>query len=722
MPAFLLFCLLVAPLKAMAVQDLPPDWPATPANVDTNGFALILGGGGARGIAHIGVIEMLEELGMRPDLIVGTSMGSVVGALYAAGKSAAEIKEIALGQSIFDMIVKTETPPAQLQGGWWDPAPHQLSLQVDRWPPLPNAGLSRGQGFESMIGENTSDALFLGGNDFDNLPIPFRCTSTDLLQNSLVIHDHGSLPRAVKASSTIPMIFYPVPDGERQLVDGGFLDNLPVQVARRLGFDRAVLVDVSNVHLPDKEVPKDLYEMWVRMAELQTLFPNDYSVGPEDVLLKMPLSDYRSMSMSAAAEILAIGQETASQHREELKALRDACGPAVFRNQGEEAVGPVTLQSIEVRGLERMQPERVLERLQMHEGGQMELAQAWRQAEWLCQEGSFQTISFEFQRLGSDSAQAVVHVEEDTHPSLELGASVITDDGAAIMARLRANNLFGRGGTHLLSYRYSDREARLDALVDQSINDGGWLALRAFLRWQRELPVVYSAGLEVDRYVFQRTQLSLDLAVRSFSFGWSLYLGGDFGQTSSYRESRPMGDDGSQDLRTLHVALESHSRNLPVLRHRRGAKIRYTRSLETDEEFSPWWRTDLGWVLPVDGLGSWNPVWAVGAVFSSTHIPVIHQGRAGGPQGWVGLRRDEIIAPQVAWSQVALQRMLGAGVYVELATAVGWFGQEDLSVAKPLWGGALEVGMDSLLGPLKLGYALAQQRQGYVYLQAGHAF
>ncbi len=715
--------LLAVPPTSLAIQPLPKDWSPAPADLDTTGFALILGGGGARGIAHIAVIEVLEEMGMRPSLIVGTSMGSVIGSLYSSGTSSSELRSLALGQDLMNLLVDVKTPPAELQGGWWGPAPHQIRVQITQWPPLPHTGFSHGQGFESLVGEETANALFAAGNDFDNLPIAFRCVSTDLLSSSLVVHDEGMLPRAVKASSTIPMIFYPVELEGRQLVDGGFLDNLPVQVARRLGFDRAVLVDVSNVHLPDKKEPHDLYEMWIRMAQLQTLLSNEYTVGDHDVLLKMPLESYRGANMDAAKEILAIGREVALQHKEELLALRDACGTVVQDPPPQKpVVGPVTLRAIEVRGLHRLQPGRVLDRLQMHPGERMELAAAWGKAEWLAREGSFQTIGFEFERVASDTADVVLHVQEETSPRLELGASVITDDGLAAMGRLRYDNIFGRAGSSLLSYRYSYREARFNGLLDQPLNGPGWLGLRARFLWQRELPGVYDNGLEVDHFVFRRTQLGLDLTVHTFQRGWSLYLGGDVGQTSSYLESRRIPGTGNQPLQTFHLTLESHGRDLPVSQPLRGARIRYVHSFGDTGDQPQWWRMDLGLVLPVGGLGSWRPVWAAGAVASSADIPVVHQGRAGDPRGWVGLRRQEIIAPQIAWSRGALQYLLGDGLHLEAAGAVGWHGQENLSRAQAIWGGGLEVGMNSIIGPLRLGFAVAERRPGYVYLQVGHAF
>jgi len=714
--------LLSAPRSARAVQPLPPDWPPSPAHVDTSGFALILGGGGARGLAHISVIQVLEELGMRPSLIVGTSMGSVVGAMYASGMSSDEMETLALGQDWLRLFVDVETPQADMQGGWWGWPPHQLSLQVDQWPPLPDTGFTHGQGFESLVGTFTADALFHADNDFDRLPIPYRCVSTDLLQYSLVVHDHGSLPRAVKASSTIPMIFHPVELDGRQLVDGGFLDNLPVQVARRLGFDRAVLVDVSNVHLPDKEEPSDIYQMWIRVAELHTYFPNQYTVGEGDVLLRMPLSPYRSMSLEAAGEILTIGRETARHQRDELLALRAACGTAAIVPPTADPVGPVTLRHFDIRGLQRMDEQRVLARLRLQPGDRLELAEVWRRADWLTREGRFQTIGLEFEPVATDTADVVIHVRETTRPQLELGAHLITDDSVAIMGRLRGDNLLGRGGSNLLSYRYSTRESRLDALLDQPIDGAGLANVRARFLWQRERPAVYDNGVKVDRYAFRRTTVGLDLVGRSFQYGWSLYLGMDVGETDSYLESRQFPGTGTQPYQAFRLSLESHGRDLPVPRDLRGVRLGYVHSFGDSGNEPEWWRADLGVVLPLRPFGSWRPVWALGAVASSATIPVVHQGRAGGPRGWVGLRDQEIIAPQIAWTRAALQYLLGSEAHIELAGAAGWSGQEDLSGSSTIWGGGVEAGMGSPIGPLRLGYALAVQRKGYVYLQIGHAF
>ena len=168
--------------------------------------------------------------------------------------------------------------------------------------------------------------------------------------------------------------------------------------------------------------------------------------------------------------------------------------------------------------------------------------------------------------------------------------------------------------------------------------------------------------------------------------------------------------------------LESHERQSLVSHQLRGARLRYIHSFGDTGDEPQWWRFDLGLVLPTPRSGRWRPLGALGAVASSADIPVVNQGRAGGPRGWVGLRRQEIIAPQVLWSRVALQYLLGAGAHVELAGALGWSGQRSLAESHPIWGGGLELGMDSPVGPLRLGYALATERRGYIYVQIGYDF
>jgi len=179
-------------------------------------LGLALSGGGARGLAHIGVLKVLEQEGVPIDLLVGTSVGGLVGALFACGLSAHEIEAEALHLCRL----------------------RQLVGLVDR--SLPRRGLLRGERVTSYLGR------WLGDTTFEELSLPFAVIAVDLMSQKKVVLDRGSVLAAVRASIAVPGIFAPVSNGEQMLVDGGLLDNLPIGVARDKGADVVIGVDVSS--------------------------------------------------------------------------------------------------------------------------------------------------------------------------------------------------------------------------------------------------------------------------------------------------------------------------------------------------------------------------------------------------------------------------------------------------------------------------------------------
>ncbi|NIO68755.1 MAG: patatin, partial [Anaerolineae bacterium] len=173
-------------------------------------IGLALGGGGARGAAHVGVLRVLEREGIRPDYVVGVSAGSVVGAGYCAGMSVAEMEELAL----------------DLQ---WS----KLGRIV-----RPRLGFFDSQRLESYVTE------VIGDFQFADLAIPFSAVAADILTGQLVVLKEGSVAWAVRASCALPGIFTPVERGDQLLVDGGTINNLPVSVAQEMGADYIIAVDL----------------------------------------------------------------------------------------------------------------------------------------------------------------------------------------------------------------------------------------------------------------------------------------------------------------------------------------------------------------------------------------------------------------------------------------------------------------------------------------------
>ena len=215
---------------------------------------LVLSGGGARGFAHVAVLEALEANKVQIDYIAGTSMGAVVGALYASGLSAAEVREKLLSvdwnSTLQDVTDRNERSfrNKSFEGR------NFLGLDLGIGPEsvrLPLAAL-RGQKLALALNELMLETATV--SDFDALPIPFRAMATDLATGDAVVLGRGSLATALRASMAVPVVYSPVGIDGRLYVDGGVANNLPIDVARDMGADRVIAVDTSSLRYSTNEL------------------------------------------------------------------------------------------------------------------------------------------------------------------------------------------------------------------------------------------------------------------------------------------------------------------------------------------------------------------------------------------------------------------------------------------------------------------------------------
>ncbi len=209
-------------------------------------LALVLSGGGARGMAHLGVLKALEEHEIPVDLIVGSSIGSVVGGFYAAGYSADELIQI-FREIDWNNLFTDQTQRTNL---FWSqkstPRKHFLELRFDKGIPYIPSALSAGQKIFDIIYSRLLYANFQSANNFDNLRIPFRAVATDLISGERVVLSRGDLAEAISGSMAVPLLFAPVEWDGMWLADGGIRDNLPVDVAIANNADLVIAVDVTS--------------------------------------------------------------------------------------------------------------------------------------------------------------------------------------------------------------------------------------------------------------------------------------------------------------------------------------------------------------------------------------------------------------------------------------------------------------------------------------------
>lgn len=309
-----LVLLACAPGSARAA-DAPTDSAA--GRPQRPAWALVLSGGAARGIAHIGVIRALEEEGIQPDLVCGTSMGALVGALYASGYSSAHIREM-FRQTDWDEIFGRERERFEWRGAivpqpWLTLVGDGLRLRLP-------SGIVDDSYLNYTLSQYLLPAEAMAQGDFDRLPIRFRCVGTDAERTTAVVFKSGSVARAVRTSISIPPLFPAVPDSNTLLVDGGLASNLPISTARALSPEHILAVDVAlpPVDLTERssllEVSFSIFDQLNKRTQLDT-------VSAQDRLLWLKLPGLGPMDFSACDSLIERGYREAKPLVHEFAAL-----------------------------------------------------------------------------------------------------------------------------------------------------------------------------------------------------------------------------------------------------------------------------------------------------------------------------------------------------------------------------------------------------------------
>ena len=266
-------CQTVPPPSPTPPPTPPPPPPPPPPRPPRIGLAL--GGGAARGFAHIGVIQVLEEAGIRPQLVVGTSAGSLVATLYAAGRSGSELGTLALGMD---------------------------ESAITDWS-FPGRGVIRGEALARYVREQT------GGVAIENMKLPLGIVATDLDSGQPILFQVGDPGVAVRASSAVPAVFQPVRIGDREYVDGGLVSPVPVRFARQMGAELVLAVDISSP--PDGQATGDAMRMLLQTFAIMGKSINTFELRDADVVLRPKLAGIGSADFTARQRAIVAGREAA---------------------------------------------------------------------------------------------------------------------------------------------------------------------------------------------------------------------------------------------------------------------------------------------------------------------------------------------------------------------------------------------------------------------------
>ncbi|NRS88672.1 NTE family protein [Flavobacterium sp. 7E] len=268
-------------------------------------IGLVLSGGGAKGFAHIGVLKVLEDAGIKIDYIGGTSMGAVIGGLYASGYTASQIDSI-FQKTNFDELINDFVPRSSKN--FYEKRNDELYALVLPFTKfrvgIPEA-LSKGMYNFNLISKLTRNVRHV--RDFNKLPIPFLCIGTDIETGKQVILDSGNLPQAIIASAAFPSLFSPVEVDGKLLVDGGVTNNYPIDEVRKLGADIIIGVDVQDDLLTRKSL-KDATRILVQITNLHSIEKMKENVAQTDIYIKPDIKDYGVISFDKGNEIIKKGE------------------------------------------------------------------------------------------------------------------------------------------------------------------------------------------------------------------------------------------------------------------------------------------------------------------------------------------------------------------------------------------------------------------------------
>jgi len=700
---------------------------------------LVLGGGGARGAAHIGVLKVLEREHVPVDCIAGTSMGAIVGGLYAAGYRADEIERVLRGIDWKDMF-RDDPPRAELPmrrkedelrllGGI------ELGLREGRIA-FPR-GAVQGQKLHLLLRRLLLATLDI--TDFDHLPVPFRAVATELATGQKVVFGDGDLAMAIRASMSVPAAFAPIRYRERLLVDGGVADNVPVDVARGLGATRLIVVNVSEpltgedkLDSPFAIANQMLTALMKRETDAQLA-----TLGTSDLLIVPELGDLGSAQFDRAPEAVAAGMAAA-----------EAMLPALHRYAVDQTVyaafdarhrrlpfDPPLIAFLDVQDDRSRTAGYVRNRLSTLVGKRLDVDRLEHTLGEAYGEGSYERITYTLERRDGEAGLAVQPVDKGWGPNfLRLGLR-LSDDFAGrnsyqLTGEANFTGLNDLGGESRNRIQLGEVTG-LHAEYYQPFGRTGEYYIAPYFDYRAfDFPLTVDGDLDYASYRRSRALLALEVG---------------YTPDASWRVSGTLGY--GRDAMDLSVGPPS----LPEHRSNRigGIDLRLTHDDLDDTGFptrGTRWDLSQEFLLPALGAekradifrAAWDRAftsganhWLVGARVASSggqsgvlasYSPI------GGLANLSGYTENQVFAPQTALARLVYYRRLtdaahlfSVPVYLGASLEAGGYWQRRRDVGREgLRGaGSMFIGVDTFLGPMLFGYGHAEGGNNAFYLTFG---
>jgi len=375
---------------------------------------LVLSGGGAKGLAHIGALKIIEDAGVRIDHIGGTSMGAIIGALYASGYSAHQLDSIF--QTIdFNVLIQDDIPrSAKTFYEREDSEKYVLSLPFDHFKVGLPKGLSKGQNFYNFFSKLTSHVEAV--QHFDKLPIPFFCIATNIESGKPVLLDKGYLPRAVSASSSLPSVFSPILINDILMTDGGVSNNYPIDEIKKKGAEIIIGVDVQD-SLINRKGLQSVTDIMMQINNFRTNKAMSQKRPATDVYVKPEMTGFSVLDFDKGNQIMASGEKAAYEKFGQLLAIATKQKQENREISVPKTEDSIIIKSISIRGNQRYPRSYIKGKLKLQTPVKTSYAQFNQGINNLSATGNFERIDYRLLQL-KDGKQLNLNLDESTNKML----------------------------------------------------------------------------------------------------------------------------------------------------------------------------------------------------------------------------------------------------------------------------------------------------------------
>ena len=486
-------------------------------------IGLVLSGGGAKGIAHVGIIKAMEEEGLRPDYITGTSMGSIIGGLYAMGYSADQLDTIVRAID-WGLVLSNNIPLTYIsyeEKEYYNRYLVEFPI-VEAKLKLPS-GMIEGQTLSEVLTHYTWPAMKY--HSFDDFPIPFRCIATDVSNGKEIVFKDGPLSEALRASMSIPTAFTAADLDTTLAVDGGVVNNFPVEELFKMGADIVIGVNVGDGFLPVEEIGS-MTGILMQVAMIPSLERISEQIKMCDIYIKPDLKKNSTASFSAYAEILELGYIAGEKNRPEFKALAQQLN---IKPPEKEYVGipfepaPIEIGKINLNGNDLVTEALIISKLGIKVGDTVNREEIEEGVRRVYGINSFKKVIYQIEHNEANEYELTVKLREK--PPATLKATVHYDNlfSAGIVLNLTLRNLLGKSSRTIIAGDISTNpKFRFDYLKYVGAKEN--IALNFRYDFTNEEIPTYSNGKAEDIQISNQQTFNLGF-ITTQSLKHSFYLG-----------------------------------------------------------------------------------------------------------------------------------------------------------------------------------------------------